>query len=90
MVTVKPVSPAHCLYCASSSFFGTRCTQFSTALSSSMFHVLPMENVVFAFSRALCRRTRPVERTETMMARAFLFAGFPFGGGGVWGEAASS
>lgn len=50
-----------------------------------MFHVFPIEKVPFAFSRALWRRTRPVDRTEMMMARAFLFAGFPFGGGGDCG-----
>ena len=50
-----------------------------------MFHVLPMEKEPLAFSRALCKRTLPVARTEMMITRGFLFAGFALGGGGDCG-----
>jgi hypothetical protein len=49
-----------------------------------------MEKEPFAFSRALCSRTLPVARTETMMTRGFLLEGFAEGGGGACGWAASS
>lgn len=55
-----------------------------------MGHDLPMENVPFSFSRALCSLTLPVLRTEIIMMRAFLFDGGAVGGGGDWGNEPSS
>lgn len=55
-----------------------------------MGHDLPMENVPFAFSLALCSLTLPVLRTEIIMMRAFLFDGGAVGGGGDWGKEPSS
>lgn len=50
-----------------------------------MGHVLPIEKVPLAFSRALCSLTLPVLRTEIMMMRPFLFDEDEVGGGGDWG-----
>lgn len=82
MVTINPLSPAHCFFCSSSWFLGSICTKFSTADRSSMGHVFPIEKVPLAFSRALCSLTLPVFRTEIMITRPFLFADDEVGGGG--------
>lgn len=62
----------------------------SMTVRSSMFHVLPIENVPLEFSRALCILTLPELRTATMMTRGFLLFGLEVGGGGDCGYAASS
>jgi hypothetical protein len=85
MVTLKPVSPAHCLCNASSSLLGTMCTKFSMAVRSYMPHVLPIEKVPFAFSRALCSLTILFLVTDIMMMRGFFFCALALGGGGDCG-----
>jgi hypothetical protein len=55
-----------------------------------MFHVLPMEKLPLAFSRALCIITRPVERTAMMIRRGLRFSAGLSGGGGADGCSASS
>ena len=82
MVTMNPLSPAHCFFCSSSVFLTSICTKFSIADRSSMGQVFPMEKVPLAFSRALCSLTLPVFRTEIMMMRPFLFDEAEVGGGG--------
>ena len=79
---MKPLSPADCFFCSSSWFLGSVWTKFSTADRSSMGHVLPIEKVPLAFSRALCSLTLPVFRTEIMIIRPFLFEADEVGGGG--------
>lgn len=84
MVTVKPVLPAHARCCASRSLCGGIVpANDSIAESSSKFHVLPMLKLPLVFSRALCMRTRPEERTAIMIRRGFLFSGPLSGGGGA-------
>lgn len=62
----------------------------SITVKSSRTQVFPIEKVPFAFSLALCMRTRPDFRTATMMTRGFLFSGGDSLGGGLEGYAASS
>jgi hypothetical protein len=50
--------------------------------NSSIFQVLPIENVLFAFSRALCNLTLPVFFTATMIILS-LFEEGESGGCGV-------
>lgn len=57
---------------------------------SSRFHVFPMENDPFVFSRALCIRTRPDFRTATRITRCFLLSGAELTEGGSEGDEASS
>jgi hypothetical protein len=59
------------------------------ACRSSRFHVFPIENEPFAFSRPLCMRTRPDLRTATMMTRAFLSPPTDPGPGGSFDDASS-
>ena len=92
MVTVKPTLPANARACASLSFAaGVAGFEYdSMADSSSMFHVLPMLKLPLLFSRALCIRTRPVDRTAMMIRRGFLFDSKLSAGGGADGYCASS
>src|SRR5690348_9730443 len=90
MLTIKPMPPAHCLCCSSSGFAGVAPLKDLTDVRSSSIHVLPIEKDPFAFSRALCIRTRPDLRTATIINRGFLVSGLEFGGGGSEGYAASS
>ena len=57
----------------------------SMAFRSSRFQVLPTEKDPFAFSRALCMRTRPVFRTATTIMRGFLLESGDCTGGGLEG-----
>jgi hypothetical protein len=82
---MNPLSPAHCFFCSSSWVLGSRCTKFSTAETSSIGHVFPIEKVPLAFSLALCSLTLPVFRTEIMIMRPFLLEADEVGGGGDCG-----
>lgn len=89
---MKPSLPAQARWLASRSLWGG-CGGFandSMHESSSMFHVLPILKLPLLFSRALCMRTRPVDRTAIMIRRGFLCSGGLSGGGGAEGWEPSS
>lgn len=90
MVTITPESPAHRFLSLSSYVSSAGPVNDSIAAKSSRDQVLPTEKDPFAFSFALCMRTRPVLLTATTIIRGFLFSALEFGGGGAEGEVASS
>jgi hypothetical protein len=92
MVTVKPSLPAHLRCCASFSVAAGlgQLANASIADNSSIFHVLPMLKLPFAFSRALCIITLPVDRTAIIIKRGLRFSAGLSGGGGDDGCNASS